>query len=149
MTGSRRCVRLSGRVARLVAVVLVLAVAVVSCAGQPRREAARQSPDALYATLELAMARYRDGLHGLRGGDVEGGPELMQSASAELAAGGDACVSTPGCEPQRFMAAYGNLLSLRSAVLTNAAEGFAEARAASRRARPRCSPATCPRRSAR
>ena len=126
MTGSRRCVRLSGRVARLVAVVLVLAVAVVSCAGQPRREAARQSPDALYATLELAMARYRDGLHGLRGGDVEGGPELMQSASAELAAAGNACVTTPGCEPQRFMAAYGYLLALRSSVLTGDAEGFAE-----------------------
>ena len=62
----------------------------------------------------------------MREGDNDTARQLVTSAAAELAAGGNACVSTPGCEPQRFMAAYGNLLSLRSAVLTNAAEGFAE-----------------------
>lgn len=105
---------------------VALVPALVSCAGQPRSEATAQGADALYARLDLATARYRDGLQRLREGEIEGGRELMQSASDELAAAGNGCVTTTGCEPQRFMAAYGNLLALRSAVLTGDAEGFAE-----------------------
>ncbi|MFM7786381.1 MAG: transglycosylase SLT domain-containing protein, partial [Gammaproteobacteria bacterium] len=50
----------------------------------------------------------------------------MDSASARLAELGDRCVRTRGCEPQRVMAAYGNLLALRSSALAGApAEPFA------------------------
>jgi membrane-bound lytic murein transglycosylase D len=116
-----RCVRL------LMATALVPAVVLAACSGQPRQQQAEaKSPDALYAAMEQSLTRYRDGVEALRRGDNDKGRQLVASAAAELAAGGDACVATSGCEPQRFMAAYGNLLALRSAVLTNAAEGFAE-----------------------
>ncbi len=116
-----RCVRL------LMATALVPAVVLAACSGQPRQQQAEaKSPDELYAAMEQSLTRYRDGVEALRRGDNDKGRQLVTSAAAELAAGGDACVATSGCEPQRFMAAYGNLLALRSAVLTNAAEGFAE-----------------------
>jgi membrane-bound lytic murein transglycosylase D len=116
-----RCVRL------LMATALVPAVVLAACSGQPRQQQAEaKSPDELYAAMEQSLTRYRDGVEALRRGDNDKGRQLVASAAAELAAGGDACVATSGCEPQRFMAAYGNLLALRSAVLTNAAEGFAE-----------------------
>ena len=62
----------------------------------------------------------------MREGRRDEGRTQMESASAQLAADGDACVQLRGCEPQRFMAAYNNLLALRSAELAGAAEGFAE-----------------------
>ena len=115
------------RVRLLMATALVPAVVLAACSGQPRQQQAEaKSPDELYAAMEQSLTRYRDGIEALRRGDNDKGRQLVASAAAELAAGGDACVATAGCEPQRFMAAYGNLLALRSAVLTNAAEGFAE-----------------------
>jgi len=115
------------RMRLLMATALVPAVVLVACSGQPRQQQAEaKTPDELYAAMEQSLTRYRDGVQALREGDNDTARQLVTSAAAELAAGGDACVSTPGCEPQRFMAAYGNLLSLRSAVLTNAAEGFSE-----------------------
>lgn len=115
--------RVAGTAITAAAMVLVLA----SCAGQPRRSSGvMQRTEELYQGLELSVSRYRDGVQLLRQGSIDGGLELIQSASAELAAGGDACVGTPGCEPQRFMAAYGNLLTLRSDVLAGRAEGFSE-----------------------
>jgi hypothetical protein len=84
--------------------------------------------DDLYAALAVSITRYRDGLHKvLEEESREEGRAMMSEASASLAAGGDACVRTMGCEPQRFMAAYGNLLALRSEVLAGeGARGFAE-----------------------
>lgn len=115
------------RMRLLMATALMPAVVLVACSGQPRQQqAAAKSPDELYAAMEQSLTRYRDGIEALRRGEPENGRALITGAAAELAAGGDACVATPGCEPQRFMAAYGNLLALRGAVLTNAAEGFAE-----------------------
>ena len=115
------------RMRLLMATALMPVVVLVACSGQPRQQqAAAKSPDELYAAMEQSLTRYRDGVEALRRGEPENGRALITGAAAELAAGGDACVATPGCEPQRFMAAYGNLLVLRGAVLTNAAEGFAE-----------------------
>ena len=84
--------------------------------------------DDLYAALAVSITRYRDGLHKvLEEESREEGRAMMSEASASLAAGGDACVRTADCEPQRFMAAYGNLLALRSEVLAGeGARGFAE-----------------------
>jgi membrane-bound lytic murein transglycosylase D len=84
--------------------------------------------DRLYAGLDASVGRYRDGLHKvLQEQSREDGRALMTQASADIAAGGDACVRTRGCEPQRFMAAYANLLSLRSEALAGAnTENFSE-----------------------
>lgn len=82
--------------------------------------------DALYAGIDIAVQRYRDGLHLMREGRRDEGRVQLESASVQLATDGDACVRVRGCEPQRFMAAYNNLLALRSAELAGAAEGFAE-----------------------
>jgi membrane-bound lytic murein transglycosylase D len=88
------------------------------------------SPDAdrLYSALDAAVGRYRDGLHKmLQEQSRDEGRALMSQAAADIAAGGDACIRTRGCEPQRFMAAYGNLLALRSEALAGAsAESFSE-----------------------
>lgn len=88
------------------------------------------SPDAdrLYAELDAAVARYRDGLHKLLEDESrEEGRALMTEAASDIAMGGDACVRARGCEPQRFMSAYANLLSLRGEALAGgSAETFSE-----------------------
>jgi len=110
----------------LIAVALLPALLLVACSGQPRREGAPQSADQLYSGMEKSLTDYREGLHALRSGDHDKGRELMGRAVADLQSGADKCLATRGCEPQRFMAAYGNLLALRSSVLTNEAAGFVE-----------------------
>jgi len=84
--------------------------------------------DRLYAELDAAVARYRDGLHKLLEDESrDEGRSLMTQAASEIATGGDACVRARGCEPQRFMSAYANLLSLRSEALAGGrAEAFSE-----------------------
>jgi len=104
---------------------VLLALGTSSCSAPPVQPDAGTEVDGLYMGIEIAVARYRDGLHRLGEGDREAGRALMDGAVADLAADGNTCVNTRGCEPQRFMAAYGNLLALRSTELADAAEGFA------------------------
>jgi len=80
--------------------------------------------NALYEAMDVAVTRYQHGLQALRDGEAGAGRELMQSAAADLVAGASACSASSGCEPQRFMAAYDTLLTLRSDVLTGAADGL-------------------------
>ncbi len=84
--------------------------------------------DQLYAELGAAVGRYRAGLHKvLEEQSREEGRALMTQAAADIADGGDACVRTKGCEPQRFMSAYSNLLALRSEALAGGSgESFSE-----------------------
>jgi len=105
---------------------LVGVLLLVACAAPERVTPDQAGADRLYGELDQSVSRYREGLVALREGDRDGGRQIMSDAVAELAAGGDQCVNTPGCEPQRYMAAYNNLLALRSSVLTGAAEGFVE-----------------------
>lgn len=116
------------RMRLLAATALLPAVILAACSGQPRQQAAENwqagTPDELYTAMEGALARYREGLHELRSGDDEAGRQKMRQAVADLQAGGDRCLATRGCEPQRFMASYGNLLALREPVLADGAEGF-------------------------
>jgi membrane-bound lytic murein transglycosylase D len=104
-----------------------MSMVAVSCTSAPTGRTLDQVDESrlneLYAGIDLAAARYQDGIQALRDGALDLGRQLMDSAAADLAAGGDACATTPGCEAQRYMAAYQNLLSLRSEVLTGAAEG--------------------------
>jgi membrane-bound lytic murein transglycosylase D len=95
-----------------------------SCASNPGREVDESDVNGLYAGMESAVSRYQDGLQALRAGDQDSARGLMASAAQDLVSGGNACAATPGCEPQRFMAAYDTLLSLRSDVLTGAADGL-------------------------
>lgn len=120
------------RAARIAGAFLCLVLA-GSCAAPPGKGAAgiasaTGDSDQLYAGLAAAITLYRDGLHKVvEEASRDEGRAMMSEASASLAAGGDACVRTMGCEPQRFMAAYGNLLALRSEVLAGeGARGFAE-----------------------
>jgi len=96
----------------------------LGCAASGTREVDEAQLNTLYASLEAAVSRYQAGLQALRDGDQDSARGLMRSASGELVSGGNTCSTTPGCEPQRFMAAYDTLLSLRSDVLTGAADGL-------------------------
>jgi membrane-bound lytic murein transglycosylase D len=111
--------------------ILLLSVVVVACASAPIDGSGAKVDEArlnaLYAGLEAAISRYQEGIQALRDGSVDTGRRLMDSAAADLAAGGNTCATMPGCEAQRFMAAYQTLLSLRSDVLAGAAEGLMEA----------------------
>jgi len=105
---------------------LTLWLSVSGCAATRAPTSSEPGVDELYARIDPAVSHYREGLHLLREGRREEGLRLMDEAADGLAEGGDACVETPGCEPQRFMAAYNNLLALRSSALAGVAEGFAE-----------------------
>ncbi|MFU8814685.1 MAG: transglycosylase SLT domain-containing protein [Pseudomonadales bacterium] len=106
---------------RALAMVALLAVA-TACTSAPAEQVDESGLNTLYAGIESASQRYQEGLQALRDGHPEAGHLLMESAAADLAAGGNACTSTPGCEAQRFLAAYQTLLSLRSDGFTEAAE---------------------------
>ncbi|HRQ66306.1 MAG TPA: transglycosylase SLT domain-containing protein [Xanthomonadaceae bacterium] len=102
----------------------------VACAGAPGQRPMARADDAtinaLYAVIDNAVERYQSGLQFMRDGDPEAGRQSLDAAVTDLAAAGSICADTAGCEPQRFMAAYHNLLVLRSDVLTGASEGFVE-----------------------
>jgi membrane-bound lytic murein transglycosylase D len=94
------------------------------CAASGPRDIDEARVNLIYHSLEAAVSRYQTGLQALRDGDQDSARGLMSSASEDLISGGNACAETSGCEPQRFMAAYDTLLSLRSDVLTGVADGL-------------------------
>jgi len=77
----------------------------------------RDGIDALYQTVDDAVSRYQGGLDEIRNGELGSGYARIRDAVADLGMAGDACVRKPGCETQRFMVAYHDLLTLRSAML--------------------------------
>src|SRR5262245_44432274 len=104
-----------------------LALLLGSCATPPANtaKAPPQEPavvDALYAGIDIAVKRYGEGLRLLGEGERDQGMAEMDAAVESLATDGNTCVSTSGCEPQRFMAAYASLLELRNADLGGAPE---------------------------
>ncbi|HSM28157.1 MAG TPA: lytic transglycosylase, partial [Thioalkalivibrio sp.] len=82
--------------------------------------------DSLYQVIEDSVLAYEIGVEWIRSGDLVQGRDEIRHAVDRLATAGHACAETAGCEPQRFMAAYSNLLTLRSDVLAGAAEGYVE-----------------------
>jgi membrane-bound lytic murein transglycosylase D len=82
----------------------------------------REGIDALYQAVEDAVARYQSGLEEIRNGELGSGHARIQDAVADLGMAGDNCARKPGCETQRFMAAYHDLLTMRSAALIEADE---------------------------
>lgn len=108
---------------------LVGFVLLAACSAQPPKPAARADEaviNELYGAIEPAVARYEEGLAKLRAGDTEGARSDMEAAIEALQRAGSICADTAGCEPQRFFAAYGNLLTLRAEVLIGAQEDFVE-----------------------
>ena len=89
-------------------------------------QADEEAINALYRVIETSVQGYELGLDAIRAGYAQEGRIEMERAVAALNSAGSRCAEQPGCEPQRFMAAYGNLLTLRSDVLAGVAEGFVE-----------------------
>ena len=77
----------------------------------------RVAIDALYQDVDEAVSRYQDGLEEIRSGELGSGHARIRDAVADLWMAGDACARKPGCETQWVMAAYHDLLTLRSAML--------------------------------
>lgn len=111
-------------------VLLLPLLALAGCASVPAQPVAAPTDEAainvLYETIDSSVQTYEGALEALRSGEVAYARTDMDLAISELADAGSQCAETPGCEPQRFMAAYANLLTQRSDVLTGAAEGFVE-----------------------
>jgi membrane-bound lytic murein transglycosylase D len=109
----------------LLAVCLVLAGCYATPGAHP--DAADEGRiNALYAAIDHAIVSYEDGLERIRAGNTAQGRGEIRRAVDQLATAGNACAETAGCETQRFMAAYHNLLTLRSDVLAGAAEDYVE-----------------------
>jgi membrane-bound lytic murein transglycosylase D len=107
---------------------LAASVPMVACVTMPPAPAVvdEVAINALYEAIDASVQRYEMGLEALRAGTDETARSDLDAAVVELANAGSLCTELPGCEPLRFMAAYANLLTLRSDVLTGAAEGFVE-----------------------
>lgn len=80
----------------------------------------------LYDALDASVLDYQAGLEAAATGRFDEAKALIDDAVAHLTGAGHTCAETPGCEPQRFMSAFTNLLTLRSSVLTGAMEDFVE-----------------------
>lgn len=113
--------------------ILLLAVASLSLAGcepasvgDTAAAADEQGINSLYQVIEDSVLAYEIGVEWIRSGDRERGRTEIRHAIDRLATAGNTCARTTGCEPQRFMAAYSNLLTLRSDVLARAAEDYVE-----------------------
>nr|WP_296748926.1 transglycosylase SLT domain-containing protein [Thioalkalivibrio sp.] len=82
----------------------------------------RDGIDALYQAVDDAVSRYQLGLDEIRNGELGSGHARIRDAVADLGMATDACSRKPGCETEWFMAAYHDLLTLRSAMLTETDE---------------------------
>ena len=100
--------------------------ATLSAASSTRAAVETWDSDTLHASIYDAVELYRRGLEQISSGNLRAGRADLVQAGNNLALAGSACTDTPGCEPQRFFAAYQNLLTLRSSVLLGAAEDFVE-----------------------
>jgi len=93
--------------------------------------AAEQSTDEatinkLYAVLDDGVLDYQAGLDAAFTGRFDEAQALIDEAINTLSTAGNRCAETRGCESQRFMSAFSNLLTLRSSVVTGAMEDFVE-----------------------
>lgn len=114
------------RILLLAAASIALAGCYSASVGDTANPADEQGINSLYQTLEDSVLAYEIGVEWIRSGDRERGRSEIRHAVDQLATAGNTCAETIGCEPQRFMAAYSNLLTLRSDVLAGAAEDYVE-----------------------
>lgn len=106
--------------------ILLFALLLTACAGSgaPRPQGGG-GIDALYARLDQASQRYRAGLAQLAAGEKAEGRDTVQRASADLLEAATHCRTTPGCEIDRFFAAYDVLLAAQAQGEDNEGESFA------------------------
>ncbi|MBX3699401.1 MAG: transglycosylase SLT domain-containing protein [Dokdonella sp.] len=88
--------------------------ALAGCAGtaatRPTRATAADAAGALYARLDAATRRYANGLDLQRRGDAAAGDAELRAALDDLRDAASACVTTRGCDGQRFVAGFDALL---------------------------------------
>ncbi|KFN49011.1 transglycosylase SLT domain-containing protein [Arenimonas composti] len=108
----------------------VMAVAVLA-AGDALAARRPNPAETLYADVEAAQGRFRDGLAQLRAGEVVPGREAMRQASATLLELANRCGRTRRCDVGRVVAAYDGMLQESLAAVGG--EGFAAPVGADRR----------------
>jgi membrane-bound lytic murein transglycosylase D len=92
--------------------------ALVACASTPSQKAAAPAKvddaaiNALYARLEQDSTRYENGLGLGREGKTAEAQAEVTAALDDLRAAATGCADVPGCEAQRFVAAFDRLLRL-------------------------------------
>lgn len=90
------------------------------------RSADEATINKLYAVLDDSVLDYQAGLDAAFAGRFDEARALIDEAINTLSTAGNRCAVTRGCESQRFMSAFSNLLTLRSSVVTGAMEDFVE-----------------------
>jgi membrane-bound lytic murein transglycosylase D len=87
---------------------------VAGCAQTPSKGNGSPSDlDGLYARLDRATAAYDQALEQARRGDNAQSQKTLESALDAMRDASDRCVNTPGCDAQRFLAAYDRALRLK------------------------------------
>jgi membrane-bound lytic murein transglycosylase D len=101
--------------------VAALALVLAACAAGPQQAAAPAAgaakggdneANALYARLDQDSRRYADGLALARSGDTAAAQAAMKAALDDLRAAATRCGGLSGCDTQRFVAGFDNLLRL-------------------------------------
>lgn len=97
-----------------------------AAAARTEQAADEAAINTLYAVLDASVLDYQAGLDAAFAGRFDEAKALIDEAINTLSTAGNQCTETRGCETQRFMSAFSNLLTLRSSVVTSAMEDFVE-----------------------
>jgi membrane-bound lytic murein transglycosylase D len=110
--------------------VLLLSFTLAACATSPTGKDASSSPkvddseiSALYARLDADSTRYENGLALGREGRNDQAQAEVTAALDDLRAAATRCSEVPGCEQQRFVAAFDRLLRLSTGSDNEESEG--------------------------
>jgi membrane-bound lytic murein transglycosylase D len=95
------------RLAPLAAATLLLA----ACSSGGTKPSAHAGQ--LYAQLDQASHGYETAVAQAKSGDTQGAQKTLQASLDQLKNAAAQCPSTPGCDPQRFFAAFDRLLRLK------------------------------------
>lgn len=90
------------------------------------------SSEPIHRALDRAVAQYREGLAALRDADSADGRALLSRALEALERVGSTCASAAGCETERLLATYHDLLTWHSKALAGDRESLAHAGAEDR-----------------
>jgi membrane-bound lytic murein transglycosylase D len=99
---------------------ILIAAALSACAAQPVPSGAKipNASAALYARLDAAVGRYEAASAASGNSNADNSMTQASAALDELQAAATQCASTPGCETQRFFAAFDRILRLQHSVAT-------------------------------
>jgi membrane-bound lytic murein transglycosylase D len=85
------------------------------CAAAPTQKntATTGNIDALYAQLDQASKQYDGALELARRGENTQSQDKLEAALDAMRNASDQCLNTPGCDTERFLAAYDRALRLK------------------------------------